>query len=147
MFLSTQWPQLSEYITQYPRVSAPDVESFLYWSKERLSGKPIVSATHVTIAGGSSATLPSPIIVSRQLFATRYEDSAWAVTNIAHAESGLKYFVYVNQTEVDLLGGVFGGLVRSVIERQLKNRAGDLLQGVRRRLEGGDPPSSPVRRD
>ncbi len=146
LFLSTQWPQLSNHITQYPRVSTPDVESFLYWSKERLSGKPIVSATHVTIARAESPDLPSPIIVSRQVFATHYLDGLWGVTTLAHDERGVTYFVYVNQSEVDLLRGVFGGLVRAAIERQLKNQAADLLQGVRRRLEGGDPPPSPVRR-
>lgn len=139
ILLPVHWPQLAAHIMQYPRVSLPDTESFLYWSKEKLSGKPIVSATHVIIAYGRGAGLPSPIVVSRQIFATHYVDGAWGMTSIVPDERGLKYLVYVNQTEIDLLRGVFGGLVRSAVERQLRSPAADLLQGVRRRLEGGDP--------
>jgi hypothetical protein len=138
VFLSTHWPRVSGPIVRFPRDPIPDSESFLYWAKEDLSGKPIVSATHVTITDtGSNPS--SPLVVSRQIFATHYEDGAWAVSTIAHDEHGLRYFVYVNQTEVDLLGGIFGGLVRSMLERRLRSQASDLVQGVRRRMESGEP--------
>jgi hypothetical protein len=138
VFLSVHFPSLAGPIVRYPRESPPGTESFLYWAKEKLSGKPIVSATHVTIA--HTGTNPSlPIVISRQIFATHYEDGAWAVTTLAHDERGLTYLVYVNQTEVDLLDGFLGGLVRSTIERRLRNQAADLVQGVRRRMESGEP--------
>ena len=39
-----------------------------------------------------------------------------------------------------MLGGVFGGLVRWFMQRRLKDEAATVLQGLRRRLESGEPP-------
>ena len=41
-----------------PPPTAPDVESFLYWSKERLANKAVVSVTHVSMVRGRQ--LPQP---------------------------------------------------------------------------------------
>jgi len=41
---------------------------------------------------------------------------------------------------VDVLGGVFGGLKRKLIEGRIKGESSDLLVRVKSRLEGGDPP-------
>jgi hypothetical protein len=47
--LAAHAPRFAEYLEKYPHAPMPEVESFVYWSKERLGGKPIVSATHVSI--------------------------------------------------------------------------------------------------
>ena len=141
-FLVQHWPQLSKHIQQFPKAPIAETESLLYWSKEKVTGKPIVSATHVTIAHAGSADLPAPVVVSRQIFATRYVDGAWGAATIARGEEGARYLVYVNQSQVDLLRGMFAGVVRSIVERRLRGEADDLLQAIRRRLEGGDPPAA-----
>ncbi len=50
------------------------------------------------------------------------------------------YFAYLYQARVDRLGGLFGRLLRRVVEREIKARAGDTLVGLRDRLDSGDPP-------
>jgi len=50
------------------------------------------------------------------------------------------YLVYLNRSEVDVVGGMFGGLVRWLVQRRLKVEAANVLQGFRQRLEGGEPP-------
>ena len=40
---------LTNYLSLYPRGDSGGVESFLYWSKETLGAKPIVSVTHVAM--------------------------------------------------------------------------------------------------
>jgi hypothetical protein len=42
---------------------------------------------------------------------------------------------------VDVLGGAFGGLVRWFMQRRLKEDAATVLEGLRQRLEGGEPPA------
>jgi hypothetical protein len=121
--------------------SAPGIETVLYWSKERLGrGKPMISVTKLSIVRGHGESLPDPIVIGRQLFATHYVDASWSVTTIAQGGDGSKYLVYVNQSEVDLLGGLFGGIVRAGIQRQLRGQAGGQLRALKQRLEGGDPP-------
>jgi hypothetical protein len=53
---------------------------------------------------------------------------------------GPNYLVYVNRSQVDVLRGMFGGIVRWFIEHRLKDEAAEVLQGLRRRLESGEPP-------
>jgi len=139
-FLHAHWPDLAIALEQYPHGRQPDAESFLYWSKERFGGKPVISVTHVTIVRGGDGGTPDALVVGRQVLATHYLDGAWSVTAIVRGEAGANYLAYLNQSEVDVLGGVFGGIVRFVAARRLKAEAVEVLQGLRQRLEGGDPP-------
>jgi hypothetical protein len=67
-------------------------------------------------------------------------NGSWSVSTLIRDDAQSRYFVYVNETEVDLLGGFFGGLIRAIIERQLKGEAVAVLTGLRKRLESGPPP-------
>jgi hypothetical protein len=137
-FLTLNWPQVISSIEHH---WSPGIETLLYWSKERLGrGKPMISVTKLSIVRGHGESLPDPIVIGRQLFATHYVDASWSVTTITEGADGSKYLVYVNQSEVDLLGGLFGGIVRAGIQRQLRGQAGGQLRALKQRLEGGYPP-------
>jgi hypothetical protein len=53
---------------------------------------------------------------------------------------GPNYLVYVNRSQVDVLHGMFAGIIRWFMQRRLKAEAATVLQGLRRRLESGEPP-------
>jgi len=130
---------VSEYLQYFPRLGHPDVvDSFLYWSRETLGGKPTVCVTHVTLLQSDDVGTPRALAVSKQVFATHYRDGAVSVTAVV-ARGEDRYLVYVHRSHVDVLRGVFGGLVRRVIEGRIRDEASDLLEAVRTRLEGGDP--------
>jgi len=139
-FLNAHLPDLAMALERYPHGPQPDVESFLYWSKERFGGKNVISVTHVTIVRSGNAGAPDALVVGRQVLATHYFDGAWSVTALVRSEAGTSYLAYLNQSEVDVLGGVFGGVVRFLAARRLKADAVEVLQGLRRRLESGEPP-------
>ena len=114
---------------------------FCYWSKERLAGKAIVGVTEVNILHGSQPGLPEVLVAGKEFFATHYIRASLGLTALAHGEPGrANYLVYVNRSKVDVLGGMFGGIVRWFMERRLTTEAADVLQGLRRRLESGEPP-------
>ena len=118
----------------------PDTESFLYWSKERLSRKAIVSITHVTITRGESPGMPEVLVAGKGIYATHYLDASLGQTALVRGEAGSPgYLVYINRSEVDVLQGMFGGIIRWFMERQLKSEASGVLLGLRRRLESGEP--------
>jgi len=140
-FLTRGLPPFARYLAQYPQVAMPGVESFVYWSKEGVAGKPIVSATHVSIVRHSEGALPDVIVAGKEIFATHYVNASLGLTALMRGSNGQNYLVYLNRSEVDVLGGIFGGLVRMVMGRRLKTEAADVLRGLRHRLESGEPAS------
>ena len=142
VFLTGHLPRFVEHLRGYPLTAAPDVESFVYWSKERLARKAIIGATHVSIARSQDAGLPDALVAGKEIFATHYLNASLGLTAITRGESGAhNYLAYVNRSEVDMLGGMFGGLVRWFMQRRLRTEAADVLRGLRRRLESGEPPA------
>jgi hypothetical protein len=137
---SPRLPGVAEYLKSYPRLDHPDVvESVLYWSRETLGFKPITSITHLTLMQSDTPGMPRALVISKQVYANHYKDGAVAVTAIA-GSPGNQYLVYAHRSTVDVLDGIFGGLVRRIIERRVKAEAPGILNALRVRLESGDPP-------
>ena len=138
--VSPRLPGVAEYLQLYPRLQHPAVvDSLVYWSKETFGGKPVISVTHVILlsieAGGHSSVLA----ISKQLLATHYRTGALSVTAITDTPAG-RYLVYTQRSHVDVLRGMFGGLLRRMLERRVRDEAPIFLFTTRGRLEGGAPP-------
>jgi hypothetical protein len=146
VFLTQHLPRLAEHLRGYPLTVAPGVESFVYWSKERLANKAIISITHVSIVRSHHPGLPEVLVAGKEIFSTHYVNASLGVTALMRGDPGRSsYLVYVNRSEVDMLHGLFGGLIRGFMQRRLKAEAANVLQGLRRRLESGQPPPIDVR--
>jgi hypothetical protein len=140
-FLAARLPAFTRYLDQYPAPPPPGVESFIYWAKEQLGGKPVISATHVSMTyGASDQGEPEMLVAGQQIFAIHYMNGSLALTVLLRGTAGSpNSLVYVNRSDVDVVGGLLGGLVRPFLERRVKGDASAVLQGLRRRLEGGEP--------
>ena len=118
-----------------------DTESFFYWSKEQYgTGKPVIGVTHVDIV---RPRLPGALrlaTVSREILATHYRNASLGMTAVTEDAVGHRYLIYVNRSQLDMLGGIFGGWKRSILEGRLKNETAGMFTEVRRRLESGPPP-------
>ena len=102
MFLTLHAPVLADVLRHGPRPPRPGVESFLYWSKERLGGRPTISVTHVAIVepGG---VLPEVIAAGQEIFATHYTTASLNITAIVRGtQPGEHYLVYLNRSRVDV---------------------------------------------
>jgi hypothetical protein len=145
-------PKIVTWLKEYPHADAA-VESFFYWSKEHYGeGKPVISVTHVGIVRPESDhRLPAILIAGKQIFASHYVEGGLGLTMIVRdAANGTPYLAYVNRSQVDLLRGFFGGLVRGVLEDRLERQAPQIIGGLRARLESGAPPekrSTPFARE
>jgi hypothetical protein len=139
-FLPLHLPRLTDYLTAYPRVDHPDVvDSFLYWSTETFGVRPITSITHLTTTQGGGPGVPDALVVSKQVFATHYKDAAVSVIALAGSPASGRYLVYVHRSRVDVLDGMFGGVVRRIIERRVRGEAPGVLLALKRKLEGVEP--------
>ena len=114
--------------------------SFYYWSRDRYgAGRPVVNLTYVRLLEPDDAVGPRALTISTQLFASHYSVGALGLTAVVCDRPGACYLAYLNRTQVDFLGGVFGSIKRAVIEDRIESETPSLLQGVRRRLESGTP--------
>lgn len=139
-FLQVGSPRLADALVARPDDSGTAMESFLYWSKEDVGGKPIVAVTHMHIARHDDGVRPDVLVTGAGIFATHYATASLGLTALVGGRDGRRYLVYVNRSEVDGLDGLFSAVARRVIERRFKSGAAIVLRDLRARLEQGDPP-------
>jgi hypothetical protein len=138
-FLPKNFQRLTNYARLYPAARDSNVVvSTLYWSKEHLGAKPIVSITHLSVARFANEAMPATIAVAKQVYATHYRNGALTITALT-GEASHQYVVYIHRSHVDVLQGVFGSVLRRMIERRVRDEAPAVLANLRRRIEAGDP--------
>jgi hypothetical protein len=141
-YLAAHAPTLVRFLLDFPRVPVDSRDSFLYWAEERFNGRPVLSVSHVSIVRNDPASgLPPVMVAGKQLFATHYNNASLGLTCLVG--QGPQYLLYVNRTEVDLLGGFFGGLKRAILEGRIRREAAALVGGLRTRIEARPKEVSP----
>ena len=145
--ISMNAPRLRQYLLEYPRSSSEDVTDFVYWSKELVRGRPVISITHVATA---SAVGDSPIayaVGSKQIYAMHYYDASLGLTLLVPARTAAgaaTYVVYLNRSRIDLFDGLFGGITRHIVAGRARVLVADQLKRLQRVLvERADPASGP----
>jgi hypothetical protein len=137
-FFPRRFDCYAEYLRRFPIVPDRHVQqSFLYWSKETLGMKPIISITHLSAARFDRPELPEAVIVSKQVYATHYRNASITMTLFA-GEHTARYLVYVNRSQIDAFRGMLGGFVRRVVERRVRAEAPAVLRDLRRRIESAE---------
>jgi hypothetical protein len=141
-YLTQQLPRFAEFLDRYPQPVPPEVQSFFYWSTERVGGKPATVAVHVSI-WRDPADPKRAVVAGKQILATHYMNGSLNImTILPGAAGGPNYLVTINRSDVDVLSGVFGGIARMVAERRVRAEAAQLLESLRQRLESGWPVGS-----
>ena len=132
--LLRRFPGLQHHVASFPRGRAPDAEDIIYWSKEDVGPKVIISITHMIIVpvhGG-------PVLfaaASKQLYGSHYFDSSLGLTLLLRdTEPGSTVLVYVNRSRIDVLSGFLGGLKRAIVRSRGRSAMEDTLRRIRTRL-------------
>jgi hypothetical protein len=142
--LRSHFPTIVNGLGRYPRVELPHTQSFLYWSKEHYGrGKPVIAITQVHIVQPVGPSLPSVAVFGQEIFASHYRDGSLGTTFVLDGGSH-RYLVYLNRSRLDPLDGRFGGLKRKLVQRKLGSELKTAIEGVRRRIESGDPAESMI---
>ncbi len=101
----------------------------------------MITITSVTLRTGQARTGPTLLMVGTQVYASHYLDASLTVTAfVQDAAASQAHFVYLHRSSVDLLGGFWGGIARSLIESKVRKDGPAILRSVRERLASGDPP-------
>jgi hypothetical protein len=133
-------PALTNALTRYPKATLPSVDSFLYWSKEHYGrGKPVTTITQVHIVRPGDPPLPAVMVLAQEIFASHYRTGSLGMTAFVMGRDDARYLVHLNRSQLDMLKGMWGGIVRSVLEGRLASEAKPAMATVKGRLESGHP--------
>jgi hypothetical protein len=127
-------PGLPDHLLHFPAARLPDVEDFLYWSKEKFGVEPFITVTHVTIVCRSAATC---LMATRDVYSSRYLDASVALAIATDAGADAFDLVYDNRSRANALKGGLSGLRRSLTERRARGALEDSLKTIKKRLEQG----------
>jgi hypothetical protein len=132
-FLTNQLPDLKKYLLDYPRVTVPNAESFLYWQNVKFGLKPTIRINHLTIADKQSHA----VVVSKMLYASHYFWTAielrLLVPDPARGEGF--WFANVNRSRSDGLGGLTGSLIRGKVQDGAEQGMQAALAITKKRME------------
>jgi hypothetical protein len=132
-------PAVADGLSNYPQADLPRADSFLYWSKEQYRrGKPVIAVTQVHIVRPVGPALPVVMVIGQEVFASHYRDGSLGTTFVLD-DGAARYLVYLNRSKLDALDGMLSGLKRTIVERRLGSEVKAAIEGVRRRIESGDP--------
>jgi hypothetical protein len=132
------FPALRRHLVEYPARPAPSATDLLYWSKEKMGRKAVVSITHVAIVPGDADAPWAYAIASKHLYGSHYIDASLGLTVLvadSSSSSPATYVIYVNRSRVDVFGGIFGGLVRKIVTSRARETMDDQFGRLQRKLE------------
>lgn len=134
-YLQRGWPGLFRAVGEFGGALPGGHEGFLYWSKEKVGPRAVVSVTHVVI----SPPAPGGIAVAtKQIYASHYSDASLGVTLLIErpSSSGPRTLVvYTNRTRLDVFGGILGGLKRPIVRSRARDGAERTMRRLREKLE------------
>ena len=129
-------PRLRRHLLEYPAVDVNDGSSdFIYWSKERVHGRPVISITHVAIVPGDPGSPVVFAIGSKQLYAAHYFDASLGVTLLVPdttVPGTATYVVYLNRSRIDIFDGLFGGAARRIVAGKARSLVSEQLARLQR---------------
>jgi hypothetical protein len=131
--LSAYMPDIRRYLLEYPRVTIPGAESFLYWQETEFGLKPTFRVSHLTIREGPSET----IVTSKMLYASHYFWTGLELrVLVPDASRGNGFwFITVNRSRSDGLGGFTGAFVRPRVRSEVESGTLAALRSTKQRLE------------
>jgi hypothetical protein len=147
-YIGSLVPGLPDHLLDPTAHPLAGIEDFLYWSKEKFGLTPFITVTHVSIA---RAAFGSDIIVSNDVYSTRYFDASVSLTIASDvmqpggaggsagaggaADHGAFYLVYANRSRAYALKGPLASVRRAIIERRAKSSLEENLRMMKQRLE------------
>ena len=138
---TTTWkhvPELRRHLLDFPSPAGKGATDLVYWSKERVHRRPVVSVTHLAIVPMADASPVRYAIASKQIYAMHYFDVSLGITLLipdTAASPTATYVVYLNRSRIDLFDGVFGGIARKIVSGQARSVVAEQLGRLQQMLD------------
>lgn len=135
MTILRRWPTLFDAVFAFDGTLPPHLEDFVYWSKEKVGPRTVVSITHVVISPPRDG---AAVIATKQIYASHYGDASLGVTLLfdeGTPGTPRMRIVYLNRSRVDVFGGVLGPIKRPLVRSRARDGAERMMRGLKERLE------------
>jgi radical SAM superfamily enzyme YgiQ (UPF0313 family) len=138
--LGTGWnpfAALRQHLLDYPATGTPGTTDRLYWSKEKVGRRTVVSITHLAVMRLHDECPAEYAVASKQIYGTHYFDASLGLTVLVpdrRTASPFTYLVYLNRSRIDLFDGVFGGVARHIVTAKARSTVADSLARLQRTL-------------
>lgn len=130
---------VTEHVRRFPSPGGSPAETFLFWSRDLLGeAKPIIGITALSLFPAGGAGEP-PIALALQVYASHYITSSLSVVAVIPVSDRVRYLVYRRCTRADVFDGTFGGFIRRMVNKRVRDEGPPALDGLRRKLESGPP--------
>jgi hypothetical protein len=130
--------RLHEHLMEYPVRESTEIRDLLYWSKEMVGRRPVVSVTHLAIADMPPESAAEFAIASKHIYGTHYFIASVGLTVLLRDRSmpsAATYVVYVNRSRIDLFDGTFGSFVRKAVSGKARSLVSQQLGRMQATLE------------
>ena len=135
-FLREAEPDLYAYLEQFPNHRPRGAEDFVFWLKETFWRRDVLSLNHSTVMDHPTPSGRLIIAVARQLYATRYYETALNVTTYVETPGGASYLISLNRARADIRPSGFNWIERLLLNRLVRGRIETQSAYVKRSLEG-----------
>lgn len=129
---------LRQHLFDFPATDTPGTVDRMYWSKEKVARRAVVSVTHLAIMRTAGATPADYAVASKQIYGSHYYDASLGLTVLVRdrrAATPITYLVYLNRSRVDVFGGVFGAMTRHIVTSKARGTVANQLARLQRTLE------------
>ena len=133
-----QFPGLHRHMLEFPTGKTTITQDSIYWSKERIARRSVISVTHLAIRRTHDESPAAYVIASKHIYGTHYFDASLGLTILVRARSSptpATYVIYVNRSRLDAFGGLLGSLARKIVSARGRSLVSDQLARVQQRLE------------
>jgi hypothetical protein len=128
-------PRLRRHLLDYPATPGSGMTDFVYWSKELVRGRPVISITHVATAAAVDDSPVAYAVGSKQIYAMHYYDASLGLTLLVpdrRPGASATFVVYLNRSRIDLFDGLFGGVARRLVAGRARGLVAEQLLRLQR---------------
>jgi hypothetical protein len=135
--LPVYFPQLFQFLLDYPASPIPGSEEIFYWSKVDFGLKPVIRLNHVVIYQPENDNTVKYTIASKMLYTTHYFNTGVEAKFLAQDpdERGAYYLVAANRSRSDGLTGFTGAILGGQIRGKARDGLESYLRSVKSNLE------------
>lgn len=133
-----QFPALRRHLFDYPAVETAGTVDLVYWSKEKVGRRAVVSVTHLAISRTTGDSPADYVIASKHIYGSHYFDASLGLTVLLRdhsASPAATYLAYLNRSRVDMFGGMLGGITRQVVSAKARSTVASQLARLQQTLE------------
>ena len=130
-----RWPALFDAVFNFNGTLPPGLDGFVYWSREKVGPRPVVSVTHVVISPSREG---AAVVATKQIYGSHYGRASLGIAILLDKgtpDAPRTRVVYLNRSRLDVFGGILGPLKRPLVRSRAREGAERMMTGVKARLE------------